>query len=176
VREPLGSHRTHQANVPFIYRVTAACAVAAWVLLELVNNVAPILDLPLVARACLLLFVLGFPIVIFFAWMREVPPSETASKVQTTVPDWALIVVIGLLSYQQLAPLQATRPAEQQQASVAAARPASASAANAISVAVLPFTNLSADKEQGFFSDGMTDEIGAALVKIPVLAAVHIRT
>ncbi len=46
-----------------IYRVAAAYAVVAWVLLQLVNNVAPVLDLPVwVARAFLLALVIGFPI------------------------------------------------------------------------------------------------------------------
>src|SRR5205085_11231796 len=41
-----------------------------------------------------------------------------------------------------------------------------------ISVAVLPFVNLSSDKEQEFFSDGMTEEITAALAKVPDLRIV----
>lgn len=41
-----------------------------------------------------------------------------------------------------------------------------------ISVAVLPFVNLSSDKEQEFFSDGMTEEITAALAKVPDLRVV----
>ena len=37
---------------------------------------------------------------------------------------------------------------------------------------MLPFTNLSADPEQEFFSDGMTEEITSALAKIPDLRVV----
>jgi adenylate cyclase len=36
-----------------------------------------------------------------------------------------------------------------------------------VSVAVLPFENLSGDPNQEFFSDGMTEEITAALAKVP---------
>src|SRR5258708_1777162 len=43
---------------------------------------------------------------------------------------------------------------------------------NAISVAVLPFTNLSGDTHQDFFSDGMSEEITSALAKIPELRVV----
>ncbi|MBV9548438.1 MAG: hypothetical protein JO256_02045, partial [Alphaproteobacteria bacterium] len=39
-------------------------------------------------------------------------------------------------------------------------------------VAVLPFENLSSDREQEFFSDGMTQEITAALAKVPGLKVI----
>src|ERR1700730_10382734 len=159
-----------------IYRVAAAYAVVAWVLLQLVNNVAPILDLPVwVARAFLLLLVIGFPVAILFAWMRELAPADGATARATTGKlDWvligALVAVLALVSYQQLAPTIGARTA--QQPSVAAARAASASIGDAISIAVMPFANVSSDPSQDFFSDGMTDEIAGALAKGPDLSAV----
>src|SRR6266568_781953 len=98
-----------------IYRVAAAYAVVAWVLLQLVNNVAPVLDLPpWVARAFLLLLVIGFPITLLIAWMRELAPADSATaRAATGKLDWALIgaliVVIALVSYQQLAPMTGAR-------------------------------------------------------------------
>ena len=44
--------------------------------------------------------------------------------------------------------------------------------ANTVSIAVLPFANLSGDSNQQFFSDGMTEEVTAALAKIPGLQIV----
>ena len=41
-----------------------------------------------------------------------------------------------------------------------------------MSLAVLPFVNLSPDKDQEFFSDGMTEEITTALAKVPDLHVV----
>jgi adenylate cyclase len=41
-----------------------------------------------------------------------------------------------------------------------------------VSIAVLPFANVSTDPGQEFFSDGMTDEISGALAKIPDLRVV----
>ncbi len=58
----------------------------------------------------------------------------------------------------------------QLQANVASAT--SLPQASAVSIAVLPFTNLSGDTAQEFFSDGMTEEITAALAKIPSLRVV----
>jgi TolB-like protein/DNA-binding SARP family transcriptional activator len=43
---------------------------------------------------------------------------------------------------------------------------------SAIALAVLPLANLSSDPEQEFFSDGLTEEIGSALARIPDLGIV----
>jgi TolB-like protein len=43
---------------------------------------------------------------------------------------------------------------------------------SAVSIAVLPFANVSTDPSQEFFSDGMTDEIAEALAKVPDLRIV----
>src|SRR6185503_13017661 len=89
-----------------IYRVAAAYAVVAWVLIQLVNNLAPIFDLPpWVARAVVLLLIVGLPITLLMAWMRELGPVDGATAPATGKLDWVLIggrvVVMGLLSYQQ---------------------------------------------------------------------------
>ncbi len=162
-----------------IYRVAAAYAVVAWVLLQLVNNVAPILDLPVwVARAFLLALVIGFPVAVLLAWIVEAAPQNAvgngaknaAPAPSSTKVDWviagALIVVIALVSYQQLAPSQSVRTAQ------ASATPAVSAPAGGISIAVLPFGNLSGDAGQEFFSDGMTEEITAALAKVKDLQVV----
>jgi hypothetical protein len=105
-----------------IFRVAAAYAVVAWLLLQIVNNVAPVLDLPVwVARAFLLALVIGFPIGLLFVWMRDLSPADgSGPKPATTTLDYVLagglILVIALLSYQQLAP---TNDAVRRDASVA---------------------------------------------------------
>ena len=98
-----------------VYRVAAAYAVLAWLLLQVVNNVAPVLDLPVwVVRAFLLALVIGFPVAMLFAWMRELPSDRAAPTTATTRLDnviaGALVVVIALASgradAQQLTPVQ----------------------------------------------------------------------
>jgi TolB-like protein/DNA-binding SARP family transcriptional activator len=76
-----------------------------------------------------------------------------------------LLVAVALISYRELAP-SGTRQ------TVVAERAASASEASAVSIAVLPFVNLSGDASQEFFSDGMTEEITSALAKVPNLRVV----
>src|SRR5262245_59169441 len=108
-----------------MFRVAAAYAVVAWLLLQIVNNVAPVLDLPVwVARAFLLALVIGFPIALLFVWMRELAPADPAApKAATTRLDYALIgaliLVIALVSYQQLALSVRGDGTTQQQASPA---------------------------------------------------------
>src|SRR5262245_2615452 len=134
-----------------MFRVAAAYAVVAWLLLQVVNNVAPILDLPVwVARAFLLALVIGFPIALLFVWMRDLAAADPqAPKSATTRLDYALIgglvLVIALVAYQQFAPSRDTPAAPEAQAA-------------GISIAVLPFANLSGDASQDDFSDGMTEE------------------
>src|SRR5712691_10173523 len=129
-----------------IYRVAAAYAVVAWVLIQLVNNVAPALRLPEWAPTLVIVLLLvGFPITLLIAWMRELAPADgTTARAVTSKLDWvligALVVVIALMSYQQLAPPR-NAATQEQQAGVEAARIAAAKPAG-ISIAVLPFTNM----------------------------------
>jgi TolB-like protein len=155
-----------------MYRVAAAYAVVAWVLLQLFNNLQPVMKLPDWAGTLVLVFLVGgFPVVLLLAWARELAPADLATGPLTTGRlDWvligALVLVIALLSYQQLAGTTATQT---QQASVI---PPASLSTTGISIAVLPFANLSGDSSQEFFSDGMTEEITAALAKVPNLRVV----
>ena len=75
------------------------------------------------------------------------------------------LVATALISYRQFVPLGP-------QPGVVAERALAADPASAISIAVLPFLNLSGDASQEFFSDGMTEEITAALAMVPDLRVV----
>jgi TolB-like protein len=157
-----------------MFRVAAAYAVVAWLLLQLVNNVAPALRLPeWAATFIVVLLVIGFPVALLFCWIHQLTPADGASPpAKTAKLDWlligALVLVIALVSYQQFAPSGTT--AAQQQAGVATA--SSPSQPGGIAIAVLPLANLSGDAAQEFFSDGMTDEITLALAKIRDLRVV----
>ena len=161
-----------------VYRVAVAYVVLSWLLLQVVNNLTPALRLPdWTPTLVVVLLLIGFPLTVLATWARELAPADAeASKTVVAKLDYALIgvlvFVIGLISYQQLAPSRVARPVESEEPSVAAARAAAASRVGTISLAVLPFANLSADPEQEFFSAGMTEEITAVLAKIPDLRVV----
>ena len=150
-----------------IYRMAAAYIVVAWLIVQVVSNLAPILELPAwIGRAVLLFLALGFPIAMLLAWMFEgnvADPRTARIHAHGQAADWilsgALATVIGIFIYQQ-AGLAPERPGVQE-ASVTGASPN-----GAISIVVLPFANMSGDAGQEFFSDGMTEEINAALAKV----------
>ena len=92
-----------------IYRVAAAYAVVAWLLLQLFNNLTPVMKLLDWARTLVLVLLIGgLPIAMFFAWMLELKTQDESAK--TGLADWVLVgvllVVIALVSYQQFAMLR----------------------------------------------------------------------
>src|SRR3954471_2283674 len=119
-----------------IYRVAAAYAVVAWVLLQLVNNLTPALKLPdWIATAIVVLLAIGFPLALLFCWIQHLTPANGPSQqAKTSKLDWilasSLAAVIVLIVYEQLA----ATPAARLQANIAAPTAKSAS----ISIAVLP--------------------------------------
>jgi TolB-like protein len=123
-----------------------------------------------VERISMLLFVLGLPLVMTFAWYHGARASRQFTKAELSILT-ALLVIGSLLFYAFVRPSEEVaagpKPAVQQ-ASVA---PGAANNAG-ISIAVLPFLNLSRDPDQEFFSDGMTEEINGALAKVADLHVV----
>src|SRR6185436_15355555 len=88
-----------------IYRVAAAYAVVAWLLLQLYNNVAPIYELPLwVGRAFVFVLVAGFPVALLFCLIQQF--RQPGSSPKTNRLDGALvaalILVASIFAYQQL--------------------------------------------------------------------------
>jgi TolB-like protein len=158
-----------------MFRVAAAYVVVAWLILQVVNNIAPGLNLPnWVLTLVIVLLAGGFPIALIFAWIHQLSPADasapstTATRLDYTLIG-ALVLVIALVSYQQLAPSSGTTTPQAKQADVSSL---TAPSPTGISIAVLPLANLSGDASQEFFSDGMTDEITTALTKIPNLRVV----
>src|SRR5580765_5024553 len=134
-----------------IYRVGAAYVFVAYGVLQLVNNLAPALKLPDWALTLVVVLLgIGFPISLVFAWVHELktPESPAAAAAESNKVDYillgALASVIALFAYQQVSPGGSGRALQQ-------------AGLGGISIAVLPFANVSADSDEDFFSDGMTD-------------------
>jgi TolB-like protein/Flp pilus assembly protein TadD len=163
-----------------VYKVAAAYAVGAWLLIQAASIFLPAFDAPpWVLKACLILVLLGFPIALVLAWAFEITPegikresdvepgrSVTARTGRRLIGLTIALAVAaaGLFAFQYLrrTPASAPQPNEQ---SAAAAIPAK-------SIAVLPFENLSSDKENAYFADGVQDEILTDLAKIADLKVI----
>ena len=148
-----------------IYRVAAVYAVVAWILIQLVGNLTPMLRLPEWAGSfVLVLLLVGLPIVLIFAWIHALPSVEASSApTATSKLDWVLAAGLVVVVASLIVQLVSGPPAQV----VSESAPTSG-----ISIAVLPLANLSGDEAQEFFSDGMTDEITSALAKVPNLRVV----
>jgi TolB-like protein/Flp pilus assembly protein TadD len=126
-------------------------------------QVLPVFDIPnTVVRWVIIAMVLGFPVAMALAWIYEFTPEglvreedvqPQARKSAGRILDFSiigvLVVLVGLLIYGRV--------------------PFRSSSGEAIpekSIAVLPFTNFSEDKQNGFFADGIQDDILTALARI----------
>jgi adenylate cyclase len=156
-----------------VYKVAVAYIVAGWALSQGIAQVFPVFDIPNWAiRAIVLLIILGFPIAVVFAWFFEITPEgikrtevADAARQHSRGKAWIYVVVIGAIVSIGLFLLGRYSAATYGAAS-ARAEPA---AIPAKSIAVLPFENLSDDKNTAYFSDGITEEILNALAQIPNL-------
>jgi adenylate cyclase len=156
-----------------VYKVAVAYIVAGWALSQGIAQVFPVFDVPNWAiRSIVLLIILGFPIALVFAWFFEITPEgikrtevADAARQHSRGKAWIYVVVIGAIVSIGLFLLGRYSAATYNAASARAA-PA---AIPAKSIAVLPFENLSDDKNTAYFSDGITEEILNALAQIPNL-------
>ena len=164
-----------------VYKAAVAYIVVSWLLLQAASILLPTFDAPSwVMKAFVVFLVLGFAPVLIFSWLFEITPegikreSEIAAdrsiSQQTGRKLVGLTVVIALLAVAllvfQLVHHQSTT------ASPSAVPRKPASALPDKSIAVLPFENLSDDKANGYFSEGIQDEILTRLSKVAALKVI----
>jgi len=127
-----------------VHRVAIAYAVAAWLLIQVATQVFPFFEIPNWAvRLVVLLLVLGFPIALILSWIFDLTP-------------------------------QGIRRTEESDRSLAALPVGPAAIRNIPekSIAVLPFENLSDDKENEYFAAGVHNDILSNLAKVADLKVI----
>ena len=159
-----------------VLKVGATYLVVAWLVVQAASIGFPAFGAPAWAlRVFILVALLGFPVTLVMAWVFDVTPegmtadaSARGSKRLFTVA--ALLAALALGWYFRGQP--ATRPGQAiadgaPAAPVAeVATPAAAIPIPEKSIAVLPFTDLSPERNQEYFSDGIAEEILNALAKV----------
>jgi adenylate cyclase len=150
-----------------VVKVGVVYALVAFTAMEVAGNFFPALHLPeWTATMVAALLLLGLPVALALAWAFEVTPSG----IRLEVP---------LPREPGSDPPAGPPPAPDSIAAAAAVRPRSRRERyeNPVwSVAVLPFTDLSPTRDQGFFVEGITEEIRHALSRVDGLSVVARRS
>jgi TolB-like protein/Tfp pilus assembly protein PilF len=178
-----------------VFRVATFYVVAGWVLLQAGDLLFGTLGVPDWSLKLLLgLLVLGFPVALVFAWVYELTPegikreheverpasitARTAAKLDKLIIV-LLVVAIGLLVADRFGARRDTSGSSNRAGAASTPGGASGSAAPAgparvsqVSIAVLPFLNLSEDKSNEYFSDGLTEELLNVLANVPGLRVI----
>lgn len=162
-----------------VFRVALLYIVASWLMLQVADVGVSLLGLPeWTGRFVLFILLIGFPLVLLFSWAYEITPdglkrekevdrsesitAETAHKLNVAVVV-LLVLAIGGLIVDRFIPEQDAPGVESTDDQLAGPGPAERS------IAVLPFVNMSADADNEYFSDGLSEELLNLLAKIPEL-------
>ena len=139
-----------------VYRVAAAYVVAAGFIIQIASAIFPAWELPnWTLRLVIVLLLIGFPVALILAWAYDVTPKGI--QVTPKVPgghrrrNVTLLVVAGVIisiaAGFLLLPRASARKVDK-------------------SIAVLPFQNLSAEKENAYFAEGIQNEILTKLATV----------
>src|SRR5438034_1242608 len=141
-----------------VYRVAAAYVIAAGGIIQLASAAFPAWELPSWAlRLVIMLLLIGFPIALILAWAFDVTPQGIRATPSATAPRMhrrrnvimlvATGVIVSAIAGFFLLPRASAHKIDK-------------------SIAVLPFENLSDDKENAYFADGIQDDVLTNLSKI----------
>ena len=155
-----------------VYKAAIAYAVVSWLLTQIAAQVFPFFDIPSeVVRMVVVLLALGFPAAVALAWAYELTPGGikrtdevrpgqssahgTGRKLDFLIIG-VLVLVVGVLVFDRMRTYRGPEVAPLPEKSVA----------------ILPFQNMSDEKENAFFADGVQDDILTALAKVADLKVI----
>jgi TolB-like protein len=141
-----------------------AYAAAAWVLLQVLEYFSATFDWPRqIQQLTTVALLIGLPVALILAWYH----GDRAQQ-RITTPELGMLTLVlllggGVLWYFQRASetSTATSPA-----------PTAETLPTDASIAVLPFVNMSPDKDQEYFADGISEELLNLLAQVPELRVI----
>src|SRR5436190_9635794 len=161
-----------------VYKVAVAYVVVAWLLIQAASILFPTFEAPAwVMKVFVTIIILGFPVALVFSWAFEITPegikreSKVAADQSITrhtgrkivgITVVLAVIAAGMLAYQLLRSGSPAKPTS----STTAPTSSTAAAILEKSIAVLPFDNLSDEKANAYFAEGIQDEILTRLSKI----------
>ncbi len=167
-----------------VIRMAGLYLVGAWLLTQVSSTVLPMFDAPAwLPRSIVILLAIGLIPALIFSWVFELTPQGLKRDAEVTpeesiAPQTArrldrmiIAILICALVYFgfdkfALAPRREAALVTQTEQSLAARAAPGQHAQNDKSIAVLPFLDLSPNHDQGYFSDGMSEEILNALAQV----------
>ena len=124
--------------------------VVAWAIIQAVDVIAPRLGAPdWTVKLVIILAITGLPIALILSWIFDLKREQ--SRAIGFVLIGMIIALVGFGTYWRVEPHT------------------SSSKADANSVAVLPFVDMSPTKDQEYFGDGISEEIINVLTELPNL-------
>jgi TolB-like protein/Flp pilus assembly protein TadD/DNA-binding winged helix-turn-helix (wHTH) protein len=139
-----------------ILKIVSLYAAAIWLAMQVADLVFPRLGLPDIGVTYVIaLGLLGFPLVVAFAWFYRPPSGQPPSKAKTlthAATGVALVALLGGLAYYIAKALEPAPPVVSER-----------------SIAVLPFVNMSGDPANDYLGNGLAEEITNLLTRLPGL-------
>ncbi len=176
-----------------VFKVAAAYIIVGWLTMQAGEVMGPALHLPGWTISMLAFFlILGFPLALIFAWAFEMTPegikmekdvdrSQSFGRATGKKLNYTIIALLAVaLAYfvwesrfrmgsEPISQESNTQTVNPDNAGDTLTPSTESDRPDNNTIAVLPFTNMSSDPEQEYFSDGITEEVLNLLVKIPEL-------
>ncbi len=172
-----------------VIRMAGLYLVGAWLLAQIAGTLLPIFHTPeWILQTIIMLLGIGFIPTMIFAWVFELTPDglkrdaevsaeqsiapQTARRMERMIIAlFALALIVFAFDRFVLAPKrEAALVVETTQTVQAVAKTEAVNKARDNSIAVLPFVNMSEDKDNQYFSDGISEELLNVLVRVDDLS------
>jgi TolB-like protein/Flp pilus assembly protein TadD len=149
-----------------------AYAAGAWALLQVIGFAADAFHWPDVTKQLsMLTLAIGLPVAMTLAWYHGDRGEQNVTRAELAVLTLLLFIgggVLWLYKNRTVHPPAAVKAVPAAPAQV----PLVGTSNSRPSIAVLPFVNMSRDKDQEYFSDGLSEQMLDLLAKVPQLRVI----